>query len=109
VFGLGFTEVLIILGVVLLVVGPDKMPELARTLGKGMFQLRKAADEFREEVQLSKLDMPRNPIGEEIAEIRSLVAVGVADDCPEAEPQALAKEDTADRIEQDPSNLEDEN
>ena len=77
-FGLGFSEVLVILAVVLLVVGPEKLPELARTLGRTMWQLRRAADEFREEVQLSRLDLPRNPIGDELNDIRN-----IAKDCPE--------------------------
>ncbi len=92
-FGLGFAEILVILAVVLLVVGPEKMPELARTLGKGMFQLRKAADEFREEVQLGKLDLPRNPLGEEVQEIKNFAALSIADDCPESET-SQTEEDT---------------
>lgn len=94
-FGLGFTEILVILAVVLLVVGPEKMPELARTLGRSMFQLRKAADEFREEIQFSKLDLPRNPLGEEVEEIKSFAALSIAEDCPEAEEPGSAEESTS--------------
>lgn len=50
-FGLGFAEILVILVVVLLVFGPERMPEIARTLGRASWQLRKAANEFRSEME----------------------------------------------------------
>ena len=49
-FGIGITEIIIILIVALLVVGPKKLPELARTLGKGMAEFRKTADDFKESI-----------------------------------------------------------
>ncbi len=48
-FGLGFGEVLVILVVALLVFGPDKLPELARTLGKTMAELRRSMDDMKTE------------------------------------------------------------
>jgi len=49
-FGIGLTEILLILVVALLVVGPKKLPELARTLGKGLAEFRRTADEFKESI-----------------------------------------------------------
>jgi Tat protein translocase TatB subunit len=49
-FGIGITEIIIILIVALLVVGPKKLPELARTLGRGMAEFRKTADDFKESI-----------------------------------------------------------
>jgi TatA/E family protein of Tat protein translocase len=46
-FGLGFWEIAIILGVALLVLGPSKLPELARGLGKGLREFRKATEDFK--------------------------------------------------------------
>ena len=77
-FGLGFVEILVILAVVLLVVGPDKLPEFSRQLGKTMFQLRRTADEFKREVNLSALGVDPDMIRAEYDEIR-----GIADDCPD--------------------------
>lgn len=54
-FGIGFSEVLLIMVVVLLVVGPAKLPEMARTLGKGMRALRRAGDELRDAVQVEEI------------------------------------------------------
>lgn len=39
---LGFTEVLVLGGVVLLVFGPKRLPELAKGLGKGIREFKKA-------------------------------------------------------------------
>jgi len=49
-FGIGITEIIIILIVALLVVGPKKLPELAKTLGRGMAEFRKTADDFKESI-----------------------------------------------------------
>lgn len=54
-FGIGFSEVLLILVVLLLVVGPQKLPEIARTLGKGVRVARRAGQELRDAVQLDEI------------------------------------------------------
>ncbi|MFT4624109.1 MAG: sec-independent protein translocase protein TatB [Myxococcota bacterium] len=45
--GIGMSEILVIGVVVLLVVGPDKLPHLMRTVGRYYGQLRRSADELR--------------------------------------------------------------
>ncbi len=47
-FGIGLPEMIIIFVVALLVVGPSKLPELARTLGKAFTEFRRMADEVKE-------------------------------------------------------------
>lgn len=54
-FGVGFGEIFLIFIVILLVVGPQKLPEVARTLGKGLRMVRKASDEFQEAVRMDDL------------------------------------------------------
>ena len=48
-FGLGGQELLLILFVVLLFFGPQKLPELMRGLGKGMKEFKKAQADLEEE------------------------------------------------------------
>ncbi len=48
-FGLGGQELLLILFVVLLFFGPSKLPELARGLGKGMREFKKAQSDLENE------------------------------------------------------------
>ncbi len=54
-FGIGLTEILLILVVALLVVGPKKLPELARALGRGLAEFRRTADEFKESIYADDL------------------------------------------------------
>jgi sec-independent protein translocase protein TatB len=62
-FGIGFPELIIILVIALIVIGPSKLPDLARALGKGMAEFRKASQEikdslnFDEEIQDVKDDI----------------------------------------------------
>ena len=50
VFGLGSTEILVILFIVLLLFGAKKLPELARGLGKSMNEFKKASSEMEREI-----------------------------------------------------------
>lgn len=46
--GLGLVEIMIILLVTLVVVGPEKIPDVARMLGKGLREVRRAGNTFRD-------------------------------------------------------------
>lgn len=48
-FGIGPGEIMLLLFLALLVLGPDKMPKVARDVGKVMNDLRRTSDELREE------------------------------------------------------------
>jgi Tat protein translocase TatB subunit len=48
-FGIGTGELLLLLVIALLVLGPERMPKLARDLGKTVNDLRKTSDELRTE------------------------------------------------------------
>lgn len=54
-FGIGMPELLLILAIALIVIGPQKLPDIAKALGRGFAEFRKATDEFkhtlREEVR----------------------------------------------------------
>jgi len=48
-FGIGTGELLLLLVVALIVLGPERMPKLARDLGRAMAEFRKTSDELRSE------------------------------------------------------------
>lgn len=50
-FGIGLPELILIVAVGLVVVGPDKLPELAKSLAKGIGELKKAAGSLKESLE----------------------------------------------------------
>jgi TatA/E family protein of Tat protein translocase len=50
-FDLGIQELIVIFVVALLVFGPKRLPELGRTLGKGILELKKAMEGVKEQIQ----------------------------------------------------------
>lgn len=50
-FGIGTSEILIILLIALLVLGPNEIPKLAKTLGRGMRELERAKNELKDSIQ----------------------------------------------------------
>lgn len=50
-FGLSFGEIVIIAIVALLLLGPDRLPDAARTLGKGLREIRRATDDLKDQVE----------------------------------------------------------
>jgi len=55
---LGFSEILVIMLLALVLFGPKRLPELARSLGRGLNELRRAAEDVRNELDLSDIDKP---------------------------------------------------
>ena len=52
-FGIGTTELLVILFIILLVFGSKKLPELAKGLGKGINEFKRASQEIQSELDIN--------------------------------------------------------
>ena len=57
---IGPQELLIILVIALIVVGPQRLPALGRSIGRGLRELRKAQDEVKRTIQVNLDDEPPN-------------------------------------------------
>ncbi len=60
-FGIGPTEMIFFLVILLLVVGPERLPTFMRTVGKGVRQVRNASREFKEAIGLDELMREGDP------------------------------------------------
>jgi TatA/E family protein of Tat protein translocase len=59
-FGIGFQELLVILAIALLIFGPKRLPELARSLGRGLAEFRRASNELRDQFRAEE-EPPKKP------------------------------------------------
>jgi len=55
-FNIGTQEILVILAIALVVVGPRRLPEISRTIGRFMNEIRKVQDEVRDMVKFDLSD-----------------------------------------------------
>jgi len=76
-FGIGFGEFTIVLIVLLLAVGPDRMPALMRVLGKGLRQFRSAAQELRSATGIDEIMREENM--KELQKLRAMKGKKVGD------------------------------
>jgi len=63
-FGLGVPELIFIFLLALLIFGPKRLPEIGRTLGKGMSEFRKASNELTRSLntELALDETPEPPV-----------------------------------------------
>ena len=67
-FGLGMPELLVILVVALVVIGPKRLPDIARALGKGMREFRSATDDIKQSINIDRNDFDPGPALKKIQE-----------------------------------------
>jgi TatA/E family protein of Tat protein translocase len=60
-FGLGFQEIIIILVVALLIIGPRKLPDMAKSLGKAFREFKHATDDIKQNFDLDALTKEEPP------------------------------------------------
>lgn len=99
-FDLGFQELIVIFLVALLVFGPRRLPELARTLGKGMGDLKRAFSgvktEFEREVHQAELEKLGRELSEKGRSVRNAMAEEVKKVTGPAESQGEKEGEEAD-------------
>ena len=110
-FGIGSTEILVIAVVGLLVLGPRKLPQIAKTVAKGMAQFRRVSTDLqrtverevekeeenlrKEETKKDLFDKKENkPVPEQTAETQTAAADEAVGQAPEAGQTAAAPQTT---------------
>jgi len=88
-FGIGPTELAFFLVIVLLAVGPDKLPTFMKTVGKGLRQVRNASREFKDAIGLDDL-MREDPFRAPPIRPPRAKPVPVPDKAPPPTPSAEA-------------------
>jgi sec-independent protein translocase protein TatB len=53
-FGIGMPEFLLIMAIALIVIGPKKLPDLAKALGKALGEFKKATSELKDSLEIDK-------------------------------------------------------
>lgn len=91
-FSIGFGELFVIVVVVLLVVGPSKLPQIARTLGGGVRMARRATRELQDALQAEELKQPLVKPWEDVVKARDEVLDSMlADDIDHEHHRATAQ------------------
>ena len=85
-FGLGMPEVLLILAIALIVIGPKKLPELAKTLGRAMGEFKRSAQDFKDSLDLDE------PVRDVTPRIKKESKEETSEDTPDAS-ESQAEED----------------
>jgi Tat protein translocase TatB subunit len=60
-FGIGIPELIIIFVIALIVLGPDKLPQLARQLARLIAELKKAGEDFKSQMDIEALKDIKHP------------------------------------------------
>ena len=66
--GIGMQEIVIILIVALIIIGPKKLPDLARALGRAMGEFRRAADDLKDNLDINGMKADKEKLMREITQ-----------------------------------------
>lgn len=76
-FGIGMPELILILAIALIVIGPKKLPDLAKSLGRAMREFKKATSELKDSLEL---DSEMKEVKDTFADIKSDIRHSVQED-----------------------------
>lgn len=97
-FGIGLPELILIMAVALIVVGPEKLPELAKSLAKGVLELKKAAATLKESLHEDEDQQDTPPLISDSDKLPNLEAPQPPsqDSTPETPAESVSAEENGD-------------
>lgn len=89
---LGFSEMIFLFVLALLVFGPKKLPEIARQIGKAMNEFKRASNEFRSQIEseIANLERDTPQVLPPSDPLRGTVPSGTVIEAPVEHPQLPA-------------------
>ncbi len=90
-FGIGMPEMILILAVALIVIGPRKLPELAKSLGRAIGEFRRATTELKEsmeiETEINEVRRAFDDVNDEIKETIDMTPADIEQKSPVLLPE----------------------
>lgn len=87
-FGLGMPELLLILAIALIVIGPQKLPEVAKTLGRAMGEFKRSAQDLKNSIDIETTVKDVKPVKKKLKEGTK----DITEDDPKSKPQQTSTE-----------------
>ena len=101
-FGIGMPEMILILAVALIVIGPKKLPDLAKSLGRALGEFKKATSELKDSLQIDdELKDVKTTFDEINRDLKNNRPAGTSPAKPDAVNDGKADAE-ADQAQQDP-------
>jgi TatA/E family protein of Tat protein translocase len=102
VFGIGMPEMILILAIALIVLGPKKLPEIAKSLGRGIAEFKRATQEFKDNLQVDNdLKEARDTIREAKEDLEDTVRKSMTENTAGQDVDAVSGKEPEHPIEQD--------
>jgi TatA/E family protein of Tat protein translocase len=100
-FGMGMPEIILILAIALIVLGPKKLPEIAKSLGRGIAEFKKATQEFKENIDVdNNLKEARDTIRDVKDNLEKTVRKSMTETA-KREPDAVTDDDLEHAVEEE--------
>lgn len=99
-FGMGVPEVILILAIALVVIGPKKLPGLAKSMGRAFQEFRKATSELKQSMEIDEMDDVKKAFDDMNADVKEATSFSLdsrSDALVDAAPKPGDKKEDSDK------------
>jgi len=98
-FGIGMPELLLILAIALIVIGPKKLPDLAKSLGRALGEFKRATSDLKETLEI---DTDLSEVKKAFDDMNEDIRKTVAEDAEASADNPPPSSDSGDSVPEDP-------